>query len=334
LNPVASAALERLWAEVASERPGDGLCRARRVSTEGAVHIFAGIRNADGARALLVELDNKASPSLRFRFETEGLSLYRQPSGQARTLFALVATDPLVNPLFGTLAADVASHVVTGSDGEAGRRLESRLSVWRNALRPRRELMSRAEVLGLWGELQALMSLADALTPELAVAMWVGPESGIHDFVGNGIGVECKAQVGADPALRVSSLEQLDPSGLRRLGVRRLRLTEAPNGRSLADLVVEVRARIGGWDLERKLALAGWRDADSGAHAEPRLVVVDETLFDVRAGFPSLIRSSVPVGILDATYRIDPQLLDEFKLAPSDAQQLILELGGADGKGD
>jgi hypothetical protein len=248
-------------------------------------------------------------------------------------LFALVATDPLVNPLFGTLAADVASHVVTGSDAEAGRRLESRLSVWRSALRPRKELLSRTEVLGLWGELHAVLYLADTLTPDLAVAMWAGPESGIHDFVGNGIGLECKAQTGADPALRVSSLEQLDPSGLRRLAVRRLRLTEAPNGRSLADMVAETRSRIGGWDLERKLALAGWRDADAGAHSEPRFVVVDETMFDVRPGFPSLIRASVPVGILDATYRIDPQLLDEFKLAASDARQLIFELGGADGKG-
>jgi hypothetical protein len=334
VTEIAPKGLEPLWSAVSAEPPSGGLCRARRVDAGGPISVFAGIRNTDGARAILFEMASAHAPHSRFRFHTEGISLVRDRGGDGEIeLVGLVAIDPAINPLFAVLASDIAGHVLAGPPSSAGARLQARLLEWREALKARREILSREAVLGLWGELHLLRQIADEVDAQAAVASWAGPEGGLHDFAANGFAIECKTQSGGDTAIQISSLDQLQCPAAVRLALVRVRVVESQDGMSLTQSIAATRAVAYGWELERKLALAGWRDQDAELHDGPKFTLIDQTQFDVAAGFPALTRDNTPAGIVDGRYRIDPKAAEPFRIDAATFAQLVTALGGMLGPG-
>ena len=325
---------EAVWAAVSAEPSSSALCRARRVDPGGPLAVFAGIRNVDGARAILFEMASEYAPSSRFRFQTGAISLLRERRGDGRPeLVGLVAIDSGINPLFSVLASDIAGHVLSGTPTTAGSRFQGRIEEWREALKTRREVLSREAALGLWGELHFLKQLAVGVGAQAAIASWAGPEDGLHDFSANGVSIECKTQSGSDTAIQISNLDQLHcPAGVR-LALLRVQVFESQDGISLTQAVAAARAVAGGWELERKLAHAGWRDQDAELHDSSRFTLIDQTGYEIAAGFPALTRESTPAGVIDARYRIDPRAAEPFRIDPVDFTQLIGALGGAGGSG-
>lgn len=329
MKMVDSAEICRLWSELRAEPLSARQFRARRISSASATEIYAAIRNFDGASAIAFRMDVAVAPPARFRFETEGLEFFRTPEPESGWfLVGLVEERAQPGDLFAVLSADVAQHVADGTIAGAGGRLSGRLTQWQNALKARQDALTRESIIGLFGELLILAELSRQLDPQLAIAAWKGPEDGVHDFVALGVAIEVKCLSGSQAQVAISSLDQLDHRALRRLSLARVRLVEDPEGETLASIVARLRNSIGSGELERKLALAGWRDQDTARYEEYRFRLFGIDVFDVRDGFPALTRELAPEGVVDAIYRIDSRALAPFQLAEGALQDIAADMAG------
>jgi hypothetical protein len=327
---IAPSELAALWREVAADPSNAKPFRARRIDRQGAIEVYAAIRNADGANAVLFRMEAGAAPTARFGFRTEGITLCRVPSDDAHFVFAgLVVEDARVMDQFAVVASDVAAHVAHGTIVGAGSRLTERLEQWRRALRARRDGLPLETMLGLFGELLVLSDVIGPMGGERAIAAWAGPERGLHDFLAAGAAVEVKTVTGANNLITITSLDQLDRASLKRLVLARVRLAEDPSGLSLTDVVARVRSQVpASGELERKLALAGWRDQDVDAYAAFRYRQLGLDLYEVGDGFPVITRALAPLGVAGVTYQLDVRALSSFALRPDGFAHLARDLLG------
>jgi hypothetical protein len=132
------------------------------------------------------------------------------------------------------------------------------------ALFARTEQLSREREIGLYGELLVLERLLERVGAETAVPAWLGPEASEHDFALPIGDLEVKSTSSESRTHWISGLDQLRPSPGRGLFLLSLQLTSAGAGpgRSLEELIMQVRARIGTFASHLDVALqsAGWRD--------------------------------------------------------------------------
>lgn len=152
------------------------------------------------------------------------------------------------------------------------------LARWEELLRGRRQL-DRDDELGLWGELWMLLQLPDA---DRGVAVWRGPLAEFVDFVGAGVGIECKT--GKRRLQHFVSQEQL----ARPLGDLEAYLltiwvdNDVVAGETLPELVARIDKRlVDGRDFEEKLLTAGYSRGDAHRYTQRLRVLEPPLLFAV-----------------------------------------------------
>ena len=168
---------------------------------------------------------------------------------------------------------------------------------------------------GLYGELLFVESCAETMSPAQALDAWHGYTRHEHDFVFPGSCFEVKTTRSERRRHRISGLEQLQPIPNSTLWLLSIQLTSSTSGtgRSLAELVDDVRDRLGaeGDRFEALLAQFGWRDRDRSLYREPLTLRAPTTAYPVDDGFPVLDRSVVDAGcarpelIINVDYTID-----------------------------
>lgn len=175
------------------------------------------------------------------------------------------------------------------------------------------------EVRGLFAELTFLLEVIDKYGgQETAVRSWKGPERSHQDFIYGNSAVEIKSLVGVErSAVHISSEDQLD-SPQSRLFLRIYKLSElpdAPGAMSLNDLVERISTRL--TDSE---AIEHWgRNLNEYRYAPlpdyncPKFAVSGVRTFIVREGFPRLIRSVLPAGVVKVGYEIKLEAISAFE---------------------
>lgn len=226
-------------------------------------------------------------------------------------------------PEFDEVVADVLEAVA-----DSRRPAASALGViarWRRLFRNRLlRGLSREARLGLFAELTMLACLVEA-DPGFPVDAWRGPLNEPHDFEAPQRCVEVKGLGPASDHIVVHGLEQLHAHGERPLDLVVLRVVEDPDGRTVRELVEQLRdavaTRAG---LRARLAATGWvdhpdrPDLDTYVVAEVLRVVVGP---DTPRLVPSsLTTGSLPSGVTDVTYRVDLAALLPFAAGASLAQ--------------
>jgi hypothetical protein len=180
---------------------------------------------------------------------------------------------------FGVLAQDLAVSLRAAGECPTPHDVSRALARWEQLLRGRKQL-SRDEEVGLWGEIWMLLELHDM---SRALAAWRGPDAEYVDFVGGGIGIECKA--GMRRLEHWISQEQVTRP-LGDLEVYLLSLwvgIDAVGGSSLPDLVASaVAATDDEALLEEKLLAAGYSHADSHRYKLKLRVLEPPMLFSTR----------------------------------------------------
>jgi Putative PD-(D/E)XK family member, (DUF4420) len=306
-------ALTTAWDSLAHGPAGDREWRALRIDLAHKLDVFAAVRETDRTRGVLFECPVAYAPAWRLRFESEGLHLADDREGREGTRrIALALERGDLKTVFLVVAEDlIESSRVAVDAQEAVAILGARLSAWQTCLKLRRGGFSLESMLGLYGELMILERLASAVGMARAVVVWAGPERGLHDFEEGGVAVEVKTCQGVSGAVRIGSLDQLDPSGLHQLALCRVVVVPDDAGMTLADLVARVRvtasaagpsARRG---LDQRLLMSGY--IDPGDRDEPfeRLSVVAVEAYEVCGDFPRVTRETVPAAVLSAEYRLD-----------------------------
>lgn len=312
-----SAELTEAWNQLAHERPTGNGWMTRRLAGAAPCAIRAAIAHPSGMRALLLEvaarsIDNVVEyPSAR-GFEVYPETITPGPGGTVR--LCLVLSDPEHIEEFGVLAGDVVAAVAPASDEAiAFRAFIRRLYAWQAFLRKHRDGLSLEEQTGLFAELTFLHDiLGNSIRASELLLTWRGPTRALRDFVIGPLEIEIKATAAAAAStFHVSHLVQLDdvPSGT--LVLTHYRLAEAANGRTLPGLVELIRQHLrqsfpdGIAELDQRLMDAGYIDAHARLYEGRQLSVRAVRFFRVSDGFPRLRPSSVPHGVVDASYAVD-----------------------------
>ncbi len=175
--------------------------------------------------------------------------------------------------------------------------------------------MTNEKEIGLLGELLFLEFLVHRIGPSPAVSSWQGPLSGEHDFTFDFGHVEVKTTTSERRWHVVHGLGQLVPLLGVPLSVLSIQLTRtaANGGRTLSQVVAQIRQIAGGHRvaLDATLASFGWQDDDADLYPSHWALRSRPRAYDVKDEFPALtpdlVGHVVPNFALlsDVSYRVD-----------------------------
>ena len=234
--------------------------------------------------------------------------------GEIGPLVALTLEDRGQSDLFLKVCSDALESASTGGNNGYLARFLARLDAWRGFLREHRTGLTKNEAVGLIGELLLLEKLL--VKNRDLLLCWVAPTGGLHDFVWQGHALEVKTSMGPASRLGISTLDQLDPTGLGRLDLIHIRLNETPTGRCLKTIVQDLAALLPDESTRRMLSNGllkrGLMPDDNAALEYPQIEERETIAYRVTDDFPKLIRSAVPVEVLDAAYALGLHSLGRY----------------------
>ena len=283
----------------------------RQVAVGTAVPCFWG-RDASGACLFIVELQGDHAAQYRKNAVTVNgidVDLRAGDKGQQRLVLALERQ--VDRDLFEGLCRTLASSLEHATDSASSLAVSlAHLRRWKTFLSGRSQRLSAEEVRGLFAEITFLLELIDRhASTTAAVEAWLGPERSQQDFIFGNTAVEVKSLSGTERStVRISSEDQLESlNDALFLYIYRLsNLADAAGACSLNEIISAVQVRLGEADaveaFDRKLVAHGY--APLPDYDAPRFAVSDVRSYHVSEGFPRLIRSQLPAGIVGVAYDI------------------------------
>lgn len=292
----------------------------RRLGRPHALDVYW-IRAGDGSPGLLFRgVDPDRVPDRLPKPRGLALEAGEGPEGIEARMFL---REPDGLDVFRTLCIDVIEY--SGSESSASAATVSvfrRLSHWHSLMtRARTTAMAPHEIRGLIGELCVLEHLIEWHGFDVAIRAWVAPDDHPQDFALDSRIVEVKTRVaGARQHVQISSLEQLESAHLPlSLVVVELVHSDATDAVSLNEICDRVGLCARGLGVAQEDALQasllrrGYLRQD--AYGADSYRVVGVSAYDVREGFPRLMRADVDPRIPNANYALDLVQLGEFGMA-------------------
>jgi hypothetical protein len=296
--------IEDLWHSLRREAIG----AQRRVDAEHPLDIYADFEQPDRPGLLLI-CPNQP-PDYR---PLKAIRIERRVRQDGRWALRVFLEEPKLMAVFTELCRDIVDSTRVGTDPmQLATIVLARIERWRALLQADTAGLDRFALRGLIGELLVLeQRIFPLLGPVESVAAWTGPLGMAQDFhLPSGQRIEVKAVDHDSNQVLINGLSQLDGGeDALVLAVVRLEDTgrDGVNAVTVPLLVERIRAQLVEApeplrSFNSLLRFAGWEAADQGAQEIVRLVRIDE--HDVDATFPRLIRAMVPVGVVEATYKI------------------------------
>ncbi|TYB58920.1 PD-(D/E)XK motif protein [Nonomuraea sp. PA05] len=313
-----STMLERAWAVLSRPRtkelasyPLEVTCHSEpcRVALDGT-----------GARHLLVPAGD------------EDLSVDSRPAvlatvvrklgfgGPAIVYVDISCAEPDLFPEFDEVVMDVLEAVVDAHQPAAASL--GAIARWRRLFRSSLlRGLSRQAKLGLFVELTVLSALVEA-DPGFPMAAWRGPLNEPHDFEAPVRCLETKSLSAASDSIAVHGLEQMNTHDGRPLDLVLLRVVEDSDGRTVSNLVEQLRGVVASRaDFHARLSAAGWSDQPDRPDLDT-FVIEEIRSIEVGPGTPrlvpsSLVTGSLPDGVADLDYHVDLASLLLFSMGAS-----------------
>lgn len=283
----------------------------------------------DARGRYVFQLDAAATSQLLLRPlpAPAGIEVLRDKIGDSQLRLSMVLSDASDFDIFRVLCADLLALTADLARSDSARGMTivlDRVTQWQDIFARRRSgVLSRNEVIGLAGELLFLRDLLlPRIDPAAAVSAWRGPFGDEQDFViGNTI-FELKTQTTtADRRMQISSEDQLDTAKSRivlcQQGIATA-VESAPEARSLNELVAELRAMVAPAGpfvadrLELALLESGWDHRSE--YDFDRWQLVDRTFYEVREGFPRIVRADLLPGVEEVRYRVRAADCADFRI--------------------
>ena len=224
-----------------------------------------------------------------------------------------------VDEAFASMASDIVRDLaVPGMPvGDVVRAtLDRHASIFERA----HEGMDREELIGLFGELLTLESLAAHQAG--AIRNWTGPSLGRHDFVFAQDAIEVKSRLASSPAIvRIHGAGQLDsPAEVQLWLVTWELVSGGSSSLSAAELIERVLALGVDRALLGELLAAVGTSVDAEQLRSERFTPRDPQVFVVKTGFPRVtphhpIEGGIPAGIERLEYDLRLTALDRWRVA-------------------
>lgn len=307
------------WDEI--REPGTDY-NVRLVEGSGNVPLYWG-KDPAGHCLFIVEL--KGDHSEKFRKEgssVHGINVDLRSLGLTSSQRIVLTLEQHVDSdLFMGLCETLIGSLKTVPDSSTALEVTlAHIKRWKAFLAGRKgHLLSAEEIKGLFSELVFLRSLyQDHLDQKSAIDAWVGPERSHQDFIFGNTAVEVKSLSGRERStVRISSEDQLE-SLCDNLFLMIYRLSDMPgsdSSLSLNKLVHLIEYELADSsaieELQKRLTSYGY--VEMREYDKPEFVVTSQHAYCVIEGFPRLIRSDLPSGILRLGYEIELEKIKRYE---------------------
>lgn len=198
-----------------------------------------------------------------------------------------------------------------------------RLLRWQELLKARKEnLLTRGQIIGLWGEIVFFRDLfLNHLPPLEALSAWRGPFGDEQDFIVADWLTEIKTQLSSsDRKIQISSADQLDTVSGNIVICHQIVGPVAntdPRAMSLNDMIKDVIQKINDWGsavdvLQSILIESGY--IQRSEYDEEKWTLNERCYYVVGEGFPAIKSSDLAIGILDVRYNIKTEAITGYSI--------------------
>jgi hypothetical protein len=296
--------IEPLWNQLAA----GAVAAQTRIDARHPHDIYADFVPPDRI-GLLVLTQAKTPPVETMR----AISVEVRTRADGRSTLRLTLNEPRLRPVFTALCDDIVACTRQDVAPEhLGGLVVQRIQHWRALLDREAGGLSESVLRGLIGELLVLRDqLIPTLGPLQSVASWRGPAGAPQDFIlPDSARLEVKTIRAHADEVSITNLDQLDGLGdpLTLIAVRVENSQPGATGAITAPgLISALRLLLpSNPQAERLFDIAlgqlRWHEHPSHHGLALRLMAIEQ--YPVGPGFPKLTRSSVPTGIVDASYRV------------------------------
>ena len=333
-----------IWAALEGlEAPADGLL-SRYAALDQTERLFCAL-DQDRRRHFLLpllpddgELLDESSRGLRV--QTRNMNITGRSSGR---FLDIECTDRTGHDAFDFIGSHIAQLLGAG-ENDVVAVVTRVLARWRRFWgQTQRDLLSREEVLGLFGELYFLLRYLLPQAGANAVTSWRGPFGARHDFERAGSterppsAVEVKTTTSTRGHIHlINGIEQLVPPGGGQLRLFSLRVRETATGvHSLPSLIAQCSEALSPSPssftvFEAALAEAGYSPLQAPEYEKTHFEVEEEWLFEVHDDFPRLIPAfltdGVPTGVEKVQYVVNLSAYAHLRVATTPEEANILSL--------
>ncbi len=294
----------------------DDLLHVRKANPSWSDDVLIAV-DAYGHRHLLIIVEDDAIPLTDndSRGVRVALKELRDQNNDIARYIDIECLDPAGHAALDIVAMEIASALKAGSSIRKSDLVAGIIRKWRSFWSaPTRQMLSKDEQIGLFGELWFLVTwLFPAVGANAAVA-WRGPRGSRHDFEAPGASVEVKTTLFSKPKHRIASLEQLVEPERGPLYLLSVQLREEGGATNcVPSLVSACRQFLEAHPtqlnhFEDTLYRTGYSDIFSEDYARFRLRVVEQGIYHVAGRFPRLVPSLFPEGVPDGVGKISYEI--------------------------
>jgi hypothetical protein len=211
-----------------------------------------------------------------------------------------------------------------------------RLLRWQELIKARKEkLLTRAQIIGLWGEVLFFRDLFLKYLPPLeALSAWRGPFGDEQDFIVANWLTEIKTQLSSsDRKIQISSADQLDTVSGNIFICHQIigqSTNVDPRAMSLNDMITDVIQKMndcGSAVDSLKSILIEFGYIRRNEYDEEKWTLNERCYYVVGEGFPSIKSSDLAIGISDVRYSIKTEAIAGYLI---EENQYIAAIFGLD----
>lgn len=314
----------------------DGAIR-RLIEPSAAVDIFLGVAGANRDIGVLLRLESSILENSLIPVATRGFAIESKTfpeDGSDLANIGIFCVDHNFEQIFVPFIEDLLEHVLPSKNGKiAAIRFFERISLWQRFFVPGATgMLSPEEQRGLFTELYVLKNLIlPRLGPSFSIAVWKGPAGYPQDFVLPHCALEIKSSSAkASDKIAIANELQLDNRPYTHLGLGFFRVSQGDSdGPSLTSMVQMIRELVvmdplALMEFEKCLLQCGWLDVFSEAYSKEGIFIREAQWFQVKEGFPRIIRENFPSGVGDVRYTVEIGSAMSFLIDQSIIEQWIV----------
>ncbi len=303
--------LQEIWQQLDSQQ---GMFRRVRYDAVSPCDVYLGLKMPEAERMLVLRLPISLAKSVKNKLPSQGIRIDKiaDPDDKTRFFLNVVLANSLFSSLFDVLLEDLISQLLPIADPAAAMRtLINQLDSWEGFFsRYLAGGLTSEQQKGLFGELHVLQLMLNNLPDAgLVIDSWVGNEAALQDFRAGAWAVEVKtSSQTTNERITINGERQLDERPFDHLFLYYINVDVRPNSSpTLNELIIAIRTILQGGNaalfaFNRKLAKAGYFDAQSVVYESVGYAIRDELVFRVTDAFPRIVPTDLRTGVSEVRY--------------------------------
>lgn len=325
--------LNTIWVDIEVQQNSREQFLQRMVYVDLLYRAYIGSSGVPYKRFLSIEIPEKDTNQFDSFTVPQGFTLSLalpsvKHSGYVACILQAASSDQ--NDVFAIVAKDILDNLRKQKDADKYvATLKRRIEKWREFFKnPSRNRLSEKMVIGLFGELTFIKDMKKCGI-EIVSDLWNGPIKSSQDFQGERVAIEVKtASANSLEHVHISSETQLDVADREALFLVGYRVERNDaTGTSLPELIKQVSELLNEQQLSRfkaNLTCLGYSEEDDAFYSK-RYSMKECQTYRVQDGFPRILRSDLPQGIMDISYKLALKLCDKFAVEFDEIPQAIKE---------